>query len=99
MISYATVTKELRSPMPRLTPAGIDSGIGRFLDCVRLHPELDSARTPIRCGLVGYHSNQIAPLFEGAPVNVLRPAHFLAAFEELRTTRRGKQEPSCGLDA
>lgn len=38
--------------------------------------------TPIGCGLAGFTPAQIAPMFAGAPANVILPPEFLAALEK-----------------
>lgn len=50
--------------------------VARFLDYARRHPELRFLVTPIGTGIAGYRSDEIAPLFAGAPGNVVLPAEF-----------------------
>ncbi len=42
------------------------------------HPELEFLVTEIGCGIAGHTPGQIAPLFRGAPANVLLPQRFAA---------------------
>jgi hypothetical protein len=72
--AYAIPTKD-----HRLATLQIDIIAGHvqdFLGFARAHPELQFQLTPIGCGLAGYTPVQIAPLFVGAPANVVLPAEF-----------------------
>lgn len=78
---------------------GIDSMSGltvleaqarRFLDFAVRHPELRFLLTEVGCGIAGYVPEQVAPLFRGAPANVVVPDAFLAVLRSsavLRTER------------
>lgn len=48
----------------------------RFMDFAASRPDLTFLLTPVGCGLAGYRAGQIAPLFLGAPGNVVIPAEF-----------------------
>lgn len=50
--------------------------IAKFLHHARRHPELRFLVTPIGTGTAGYRADEIAPLFERAPANVVLPAEF-----------------------
>lgn len=75
--SYAIVTKELRPFEPPVTIGEIADGVREFLAYALAHPTDQFMVTPIGCGLAGFTSNQIAPLFRGAPENVKLPEVFL----------------------
>lgn len=65
--SYALPTKdENLRPLHFLQVA---KNITKFLVYAAEHPELDFRVTRVGCGLAGFTSEQIAPLFEGAPEN------------------------------
>jgi hypothetical protein len=65
--SYAVPTKdEHLQPLHILYVA---ASIERFLDYARGCPKLRFRVTRIGCGLAGFTSEQIAPLFENAPTN------------------------------
>lgn len=50
--------------------------VAGFLTYARRHPELRFLVTPIGTGIAGYRADEIAPLFAGAPDNVVLPAEF-----------------------
>ena len=50
--------------------------VRNFLVYAREQPEMTFRLTPIGCGLAGYTPAQIAPMFRGAPANVILPAEF-----------------------
>ena len=52
--------------------------VGDFLAYARLRAEQRFEVTPIGCGLAGYRPDQIAPMFAGAPANVILPDAFRA---------------------
>ncbi len=58
--------------------ATIEREVATFLAFAREHPELEFLVTEIGCGIAGYTPEQIAPLFRGAPANVVLPARFEA---------------------
>lgn len=55
--------------------------VGNFLAYACAHPELTFQLTPVGCGLAGYTPSEIAPMFKGAPSNVILPAEFDAALK------------------
>lgn len=62
------------------TMSGFDemtAAVIRFLDDARKVPNLTFIVTPIGCGIAGYKPDEIAPLFEGAPDNVILPEEFM----------------------
>ncbi|MDZ5448926.1 A1S_2505 family phage non-structural protein [Labrys sedimenti] len=78
--SYAIPTKDewIRS----LNLYQIELGVVRFKDFATSYPELTFRLTPIGCGLAGYKPEQIAPMFKGAPSNVIIPDEFKPWIEE-----------------
>lgn len=52
-----------------------------FLQFARQHPELKFYLTPIGCGIAGRTPAEIAPLFTGAPTNVILPRQFAQIIE------------------
>lgn len=77
--SYAIPTKD-----ERLRPLFLHQILpyaDSFLGYARDNPELTFRLTPIGCGLAGYRPEQIAPMFRGAPGNVIMPPEFVACLE------------------
>lgn len=74
--SYAIPTKDER--IQTLPLFRIHNYVDRFKRFAHEHPELSFQLTPIGCGLAGYAPQQIAPMFDNAPVNVILPAEFQA---------------------
>lgn len=74
--SYGIVTKELRKGEPKVTLKEIGDGVAKFLKFAEEHQELKFEVTEIGCGLAGFRTEEIAPLFEGYPRNVLLPTSF-----------------------
>lgn len=50
--------------------------VHNFLAFARIHSELTFRLTPIGCGLAGYKPEQIGPMFDGAPSNIIIPDEF-----------------------
>jgi hypothetical protein len=72
--SYAIPTKDQQL---RVLPLdAIHPYVGEFVDFARSRPDLSFELTPIGCGLAGYRPEQIAPMFSGAPTNVILPEAF-----------------------
>lgn len=44
-----------------------------FVSYAKSHPLLTFELTPVGCGLAGYKDQQVAPLFQGLPENVIVP--------------------------
>lgn len=72
--SYAIPTKD--ENLKTLPLAEIEIYVRMFRAYARVHPELAFQLTPIGCGLAGYKPEQIAPMFNGAPPNVMLPDEF-----------------------
>lgn len=61
------------------TMSGLDvmaQEITAFLEFAYVHPELRFLVTEIGCGIAGYDPKDVAPLFHGAPSNVILPERF-----------------------
>lgn len=54
----------------------IEKHVHRFLVFATMNQKLKFRLTPIGCGLAGYRPDQIAPMFKGAPSNIIMPAEF-----------------------
>lgn len=72
--TYAIPTKDRN--IKTLPLSFIAIHVTAFLKYAALHPELRFLVTEIGCGLAGYSSSQIAPMFIGAPSNVILPEAF-----------------------
>lgn len=59
--------------------------VERFTRFAMDRKDLTFQLTPIGCGLAGYKPEQIAPMFDGAPSNVILPPEFAL----LRSTNSG----------
>lgn len=75
--SYAIPTKDER--INTLPLFRIRNYAHRFKRFAREHPELTFQLTPIGCGLAGYTPEQIAPMFDDVPSNVILPEEFSKA--------------------
>lgn len=56
--------------------------VAQFVAFATTHPQLTFRMTPIGCGLAGYSPKQIAPMFHGAPANVIMPGEFMPWMED-----------------
>lgn len=72
--SYAIPTKDAN--LRTLPLNQIRLYVAAFLAWADLNPHRTFRLTPIGCGLAGYRPEQIAPMFSGAPENVLMPPEF-----------------------
>lgn len=58
-------------------PLGLIKGfVQHFIGFAKFDPSIIFLVTPIGCGLAGYTPKDIAPLFRGAPDNVILPQSF-----------------------
>jgi hypothetical protein len=73
--AYAIPTKRRPTMAPEdiLKPHEIAPHVAQFLDYARANPNDAFMTTRIGCGLAGWRDEDIAPLFIGAPGNVLLP--------------------------
>lgn len=53
-----------------------------FIDFARQHPELTFLLTPVGCGIAGYTSEEVAPMFAAVPANVVMPESFARVLGE-----------------
>ncbi len=72
--SYAIPTKTKFFDPIRLKY--IRTSVLDFLRYAEQHPDLTFKLTPIGCGLASYRPEQIGPMFDGAPSNVIIPREF-----------------------
>ena len=84
--SYAIPTKNHRIQTMPLN--GIAYYVNRFLEFSKEHPELTFLVTPIGTGLAGLSAADIAPMFKGAPKNVVLPKDFLQLNQTTTTTTK-----------
>jgi hypothetical protein len=75
--SFAIPTKDEK--LKTLPLAKINGYVRLFIGYAEHHPELTFRLTHIGCGLAGYAPEQIAPMFDSAPVNVILPREFMLA--------------------
>lgn len=73
--SYGIPTKDLK--IKTLPLEDVKKHVDKFIEFATLHPELTFQLTPIGCGLAGYKPEQIAPMFEKVPENVILPLEFI----------------------
>jgi hypothetical protein len=78
--SYALPTKDMH--IKTLPLARIRQYVEDFLAFARANADLSFQLTPIGCGLAGYKPEQIAPMFKGAPPNVILPPEFAQPLED-----------------
>lgn len=69
--SYAIPTKDYS--IRTLSLIGIQQHVEKFIQFAREHPTYIFNVTRIGCGLAGYIDSQIAPMFNGAPINCRLP--------------------------
>lgn len=76
--SYAIPTRHIcAGRFMSLAVNVIEQYVSRFIEYASAHPDYVFNVTRIGCGHAGYTDNQIAPLFEGSPNNVLLPPEWL----------------------
>jgi hypothetical protein len=83
--SYAIPTKDAN--LRTLPVRTISVYVGGFLAYARNRPTTQFQLTPIGCGLAGYSPDEIAPLFRGAPANVIIPPEFAAVLGDGASSR------------
>jgi hypothetical protein len=84
--SYAIPTKD---EWIRTLPLDIiKEHVQIFLRYARENPTMLFELTPIGCGLAGYEPSDIAPLFIGAPSNVVLPRRFIKWFRSSLTVTK-----------
>lgn len=78
--SYAIPTKDANLKTLPLHVIRYQADV--FLTYADQNPELTFQLTPIGCGLAGYKPEQIAPMFDGSPPNVILPPEFATAIRK-----------------
>lgn len=73
--SYAIPTKD--EYLRTISLQMVEYSVAIFKLFARGRPDLTFRLTPIGCGLAGYKPEQIAPMFKGAPANVILPVEFI----------------------
>ena len=73
--SYGIPTKDMQ--IKTLPLDMIQDGVNNFLIHAYLNPDDTFRMTRIGCGLAGYKDHQIAPMFRGAPQNIIFPTEWL----------------------
>lgn len=69
--AYAIPTKGFY--MDKLPLSSVKFYVDAFIMWAKLHPELTFRLTPIGCGLASFTVDEIVPLFDDAPPNILPP--------------------------
>lgn len=77
--SYAIPTKDIA--IKTLPLDRIAFYVDRFKQFAAANSDMIFQLTPIGCGLAGYKPEQIAPMFDDAPPNVILPDEFTAVIE------------------
>ena len=74
--SYGIATKDRRLNVLSIPEIGVQ--VDKFVRYARQHPEIEFLVTQIGCGLAGYSTKEIAPLFldQDLPPNVVLPQVF-----------------------
>ena len=78
--SYALPTKDATpwpDPPKTLSLEIIREKIVDFLEFAQLRSDLTFRMTRIGCGLAGFKDHEIAPMFRGAPQNIIFPTEWL----------------------
>jgi hypothetical protein len=69
--SYAFPT--LTTSFEMVSPRALEASRDRFFATARAHPEKTFLLTKVGCGIAGFSEDQIRPLFQNAPENVVLP--------------------------
>lgn len=85
--SFAIPTKD--KYIKTLSLNMINVYVEKFLEFANKHPEMTFMLTAIGCGLAGYKPEQIAPMFEDAPENVILPRPFQIVLKGEYYDKRG----------
>lgn len=72
--AYAIPTKD--EGLKTLPLSRIKTYVDDFIKYARANPNLMFKVTAVGCGLAGYRPEQIAPMFNGAPLNCIMPDDF-----------------------
>lgn len=74
--SYAIPTINYDPKRNAVTLIEIEKWVDEFLEYAKQHPENRFLVTEIGCGIAGWSTEQIGPMFMGAPDNVVLPDSF-----------------------
>lgn len=80
--TYAIPTKDYK--IKTLPLHVINEYVLEFLEYAEQHPELTFNITKIGCGLAGYVSTDIAPMFEDAPANCKLDSEWMEIIKTLK---------------
>ena len=69
--SYAFPT--LTASFEKVSRAALEAGRDRFFATARQHPDKTFLLTKVGCGIAGFSEEEIRPLFQNAPANVVLP--------------------------
>ena len=69
--SYAFPT--LTANFEKVSRASLEASRDRFFAIARLNPDKTFLLTKVGCGIAGFTEDEIRPLFESAPANVILP--------------------------
>jgi hypothetical protein len=75
--SYGIVTKDLNKGVRSVPLTSIEQEVKEFLAYANSQPNKEFLVTPIGVGLTGYTVQEIAPMFQDYPENVILPQEFL----------------------
>jgi hypothetical protein len=63
----------LTANFSKVSRAALEASRDRFFAAARQHPEKTFLLTKVGCGIAGFTEDEIRPLFENAPANVVLP--------------------------
>jgi len=66
----------------KVSPQDLSNSVGRFLNHAKNHPTKTFLVTKIGTKIARWNITQVAPLFRGAPANVILPEEFVGAIED-----------------
>ena len=69
--SYAFPT--LTASFEKVSRGSLEASRDRFFATARQHPDKTFLLTKVGCGIAGFTEDEIRPLFENAPANVILP--------------------------
>ncbi|VTU42908.1 MULTISPECIES: A1S_2505 family phage non-structural protein [unclassified Variovorax] len=95
--SYGIPTKD--GFLRPLSLPDVAQGVARFLAFAHAHPELTFDVQGVGCGLAGFLTAQIAPLFSDAPPNCYLEPRFVAHLRDLGVEKKAGPPPSAQVDA
>lgn len=79
--SYAIPTKDKK--IQTLPISDIKYWVDKFLKFAEDNPQMTFDLTPIGCGLAGYKKEQIKPLFDNKPKNVIFTKEWFEEYREI----------------